>query len=297
MAQRIDAQVVLKAIGRLMKINIICSDFGWIYEQFIEAFKKYSRHEIVVNATSDFDVVHYLPYYTCNKNSIHPSTAWFSHQEQKEPLRTKFLTTAKQVDFCFSHSKKYADYLQRMGIMNVQQIVPGIDLEAFKPNTEIYERHTPLKVGYVGRPYQSSNRKNPMLLERIAMTKGIEFKVTGGKLKAEEMPDFYRSVDLIVSPSTNEGGPMCIIEALACGKPVLCFDNVGQANEFNYGVFRVPDLREDLFLQRLEEFRDSRLVLPPPKNQAINKMRDQVLNFTQQNFVAAHDEVWDKLGE
>lgn len=279
-----------------MKINVICNDFCWIYEQFLEAFKKYSRHEIVVNAIDNFDIVHYLPYYE-QKSIFHPSTAWFSHQEQKEPLRTKFLTTAKQVDFCFSHSKKYADFLQRMGIINVQQIVPGIDLEDFKPNTEIYERHIPLKVGYVGRPYQSSNRKNPVLLEKITMIKDIEFKITGGKLKSEEMPDFYRSVDLIVSPSTNEGGPMCIIEALACGKPVLCFDDVGQANEFDYGVFRVPDLREDLFLQRLEEFRDGRLVLQPPKIQAVKKMRDQVLNFTLQNFVAAHDEVWTKLGE
>jgi hypothetical protein len=60
---------------------------------------------------------------------------------------------------------------------------------------------------------------------------------------------------------------------------------------------RIPDMREDLFLKALGDFRDGRLVLPPPKNQAVKKMRDQVLNFTAQNFVAAHDEVWSKLGE
>jgi glycosyltransferase involved in cell wall biosynthesis len=212
-----------------MKVNVICSDFGWIYEQFIEAFKKYSRHEIVVNATADFDVVHYLPYFEQqSKSAFHPSTAWFSHQEQKEPLRTKFLTVAKQVDFCFSHSQKYANLLIRMGTSEhrVKQIVPGIDLEAFKPDTDTYKRHEVLKVGYVGRPYKSSIRKNPVLLEKIATLKGIEVHITGGSMKAEHLPDFYRSMDLIVSPSSVEGGPMCIIESLACGKPVFCFGGV-----------------------------------------------------------------------
>lgn len=284
-----------------MKVNIICDEpnGGWIYNQFINQFKQYSKYEILINAKNGFDLVHYLPYYNVPKNPSRPCTAWFSHMEQREDLRSKFISTAQQVDFAISHSKKYADLLVRMGVKKVAQVMPGVDLDKFIPSSLNYSysisQKRPLVVGYIGRSYQSSNRKNPTLIEKISKIKGIDFRITGGKLSAEQMPDFYQKTDIIVSPSKNEGGPMCIIEALAVGKPIVCFDTVGVAEEFDFGLIKVKDFDENQFIKIIEDWRDGILVLNPPKASAVESMRSQVINYTWKNFVDKHDQIWGNI--
>lgn len=278
-----------------MKVNIVCSDPTWIYGQFIDKFKLLSKNEILLNAKSGFDVAHYLPYYEIPKKPFAFSTAWMSHMENKEPLKTKFLSSARLVSCAISHSKKYADLLKRMGIKNVVQIMPGVELDKFVPNSETYKSNKPLVVGYVGRAYSSSNRKNPTLIDRVSKIEGIIFKATNGKIPADKMPEFYNSVDLIISPSTVEGGPMAIQEALAVGKPVICFQSVGVSDEFDFGLVKVPDFNEDKFIKIIEDWRDGTLVLNPPKVLAVSSMRNQVLPFTWENFVAKHDEVWEQV--
>lgn len=282
-----------------MKINIICSDPTWIYGQFIDQFKKHSEHDIYVNIKMGYDLVHYLPYYEVPKNPFSPCTGWFSHMEQKEPLKTRFFSAAKQVNVAIGHSKKYTDLLKRMGIRNTQQVMPGVELDKFKPNSDLYsynvDQKRPLIVGYVGRAYSSSNRKNPSLIDKISKLPGIDFRATNGKILAEDMPNFYNSVDLIVSPSIVEGGPMAVQEALAVGKPIVCFQSVGVSDEFDFGLIKVPDFSEDKFIQAVENWRDGTLILNPPKVSAINNMRNQVLPFTWENFVKRHDEIWESL--
>ena len=60
---------------------------------------------------------------------------------------------------------------------------------------------------------------------------GISIKWTNGSLAYDELADFYRSVDYILVTSEIEGGPMCIKEAVAMGKPVIT-TKVGWYNEF-----------------------------------------------------------------
>ena len=280
----------------MMKINIVCDEAagGWIYSKFIEKFKKHSIHEILVNSKDSFDVAHYLPYYNIPKKLPNLSTAWFSHMEQKEELKSKFITSAQKVNVAISHSKKYADLLSRMGVKNVIQIMPGVDLLKFVPSNYVVDNKS-LVVGYVGRAYSSSNRKNPELLDKITKIKDIELKITGGKISEDKMPDFYNSVDLVISPSKIEGGPMAIQEALACGKPIVCFQSVGVVDEFNHGLIKIADFNEDNFIKAIEDWCDGKLVLNPPKASSVEKMRSQVLKYTWENFVNEHDKVWSKL--
>jgi len=114
-----------------MKVNIVCTDVGWIYSKFVEMFRKYSKHEIVLNESGD--VTHYIPYYEVPKNPSMPCTAWMSHMEDRKDLKEKFIHAGQTVSMPISHSQKYADLLQReYGVIWVKNVIPGVDLDMFK---------------------------------------------------------------------------------------------------------------------------------------------------------------------
>jgi len=278
-----------------MKVNIVCDEAGagWIYDQFVDAFKKYSKHEILIN-NYDCDLIHFLPYYL-TKSINKPSTAWFSHQEIKDPLKSKFISSGKSVDFAISQSKKYADILEKSGIKNVTQIVPGIDLDRFKMRSTKRSKSNKLKLGYVGRQYSSSNRKNPNLLKRISKLPFVDFRTTGGKLTAKEIPGFYSRLDFIISPALVEGGAMCITEGLGVGTPTVCFENVGVADEFDLGVIKIPFNDSDAFVAKLEELHRIKGCLYYRKQHIMEQMREQVAAHSVENFAKEHDKIWDEV--
>lgn len=59
-------------------------------------------------------------------------------------------------------------------------------------------------------------------LEHLAARTGVEQQVNFlGKIPHNQLPYYYNMADLLALPSKMEGVPMVILEALACGKPVL----------------------------------------------------------------------------
>lgn len=85
-----------------------------------------------------------------------------------------------------------------------------------------------LVVGWAGNPADPAKRFNDIILP--ACDNGISLKVANGSLPLQEMPDFYRSLDVILVASIGEGTPLPLIEAMACG----CFPistDVGVAPE------------------------------------------------------------------
>ncbi|TLN21232.1 glycosyltransferase family 4 protein, partial [bacterium] len=49
----------------------------------------------------------------------------------------------------------------------------------------------------------------------------------GGQVSGDDLPDYYRSADLYVSASHSDGSSVSLMEALACGLPVLVSDIAG----------------------------------------------------------------------
>lgn len=279
-----------------MKINIICTDVGWIYSKFVTMFRTYSKHQILLNQQGEVDVTYYLPYYEAPLVPVHPSTAWMSHQEEKKDLKAKFVSVAKRVDCPISHSKKYADLLRdEYGVDTVRQVMPGVDLNKFQLRSSEILSHDRLIVGYVGRQYTSSDRKNPGLLEKIGKLPFVDLRITGGKIKEENIPKFYRSLDVTISPARIEGGPLSVQESLAVGTPVLCFDSVGVANEFNIGVLKVPFGDDEAFIKKLTKFWTTKRYEKYRDLELMKKLRSQVEEQTWKNFVKMHDNIWESL--
>ena len=64
--------------------------------------------------------------------------------------------------------------------------------------------------------------------KRLMAAKGVNCHFTG-KVPPEEIPDLLNCVDLLVLPSSLEGLPLVVIEALSCGAHVVATNVIGTA--------------------------------------------------------------------
>ncbi len=113
---------------------------------------------------------------------------------------------------------------------NTFLITNGTDLELFKPVDRKPRRK--FVVGFVGNLSSPSFReyKGYDMLEMAVETLSKELKrevelkpalYGAGQLPYTEMPAYYNELDCLVHPSKNEGCSNTIVEALACGVPVI----------------------------------------------------------------------------
>lgn len=168
------------------------------------------------------------------------TAGFFTHRERDGELGRRFNRIAARIDWCFAQSQRTALLLPAPKT----SIIPTFPLSA-----AFYKRT--LVLGIVGRGY-SSGRKRMDWLADIRAIEGVTALVTGGKLKAAEMPGFYRKMDYLLVLSDNEGGPQPVLEAIATCKPVIA-PNVGYCWEY-------PCIRYSTKADLLEIL--SKLVLP-----------------------------------
>jgi len=177
--------------------------------------------------------------YALYKPTNTKTAAFFTHREI-DVRGEDFDRIASKLDWCFAQSQRTALLLPA----HKTSIIPTFPLSA-----AFYKKQ--LVLGVVGRGY-SSGRKRMDWVEDIRSIEGVTVLETGGKLKAEEMPGFYRKIDYLLVLSDNEGGPQPVLEAIASCKPIIA-PNVGYCWEY-------PCIRYTLKTELLEIL--SKLVLP-----------------------------------
>ncbi|TPN80423.1 glycosyltransferase [Mesorhizobium sp. CU2] len=110
------------------------------------------------------------------------------------------------------------------GISRLPRVVSlGVDYESF-----FSDLPTSLtKVGYatsMSALTYDVEWKRGHLAEAAARDAGLAFKVagsTGNQISFHDMPDFYRSVDAVLTSSLNESGPLSVLEGAAAGRLVI----------------------------------------------------------------------------
>lgn len=98
--------------------------------------------------------------------------------------------------------------------------IPDGIFEGFEPSEFV--------VGFAG---EASNYKGYPIIEKACEDLGVKFK-PATNLKPEDMRDYYKSINLLVSASENEGFCHPVMECLSLNIPVLT-TNVGMARYFN----------------------------------------------------------------
>lgn len=110
------------------------------------------------------------------------------------------------------------------GISRIPKVVPlGIDYQSFF--SALPEQLT--TVGYATSMSVTTygvEWKRGALAEAATLQAGLAFKVAGStasQISFHDMPEFYRSVDAVLSSSINESGPLSVMEGAAAGRLVI----------------------------------------------------------------------------
>lgn len=169
--------------------------------------------------------------------------------------RTKFrvkrvAAITDRYDAATVHSEYHRRMLREVGVTDskITVLPPGID-PIFRPDDVVRSRDDEVPtLLYVGdfTPYKGF----PTLLDAVshldqevrivALGEGspegfdldaVENLEVVGFVERNELPSYYRAADLFVMPSVDEAGPNTIVEALACGIPVVVTDVPG-INEY-----------------------------------------------------------------
>lgn len=106
-------------------------------------------------------------------------------------------------------------------IMYVGNLKPHKNLERFLEAYSKIKNREETQLVLVGKAFENYNilddRKRQLGIQKNVIHTGI--------VSQEELVDLYNLADLYVLPSLYEGFGLPIIEALACGTPVICSDN------------------------------------------------------------------------
>ena len=206
------------------KSEVLWSKFPWLYfifEHFIFAFTDYIY--TVSNNTLEF----YQSKYTeqTEKFSFLPTWAdidiFFPKNESKFSIRSNLLSLSKDLPI----NEKWILFVGRLQ----EQKAPLRVIDTFM---EYYRKDNAACLIIVGK----GNLREAMVsyVKKLKMENKVFFL---GNVSQETLALFYRGSDVLLLTSNFEGMPMCVLEALGCGLPVVS-TNVGEVkrvvkNEFS----------------------------------------------------------------
>ncbi len=136
-------------------------------------------------------------------------------------------------------------------------IIPnGVDLEFFKPEGRIIKRFKDGKINilfvgrieerkglfYLVRAFEKLKKKEKNIrlivvgegkeekekIEKFIKKRKIQDIIFEGSAREEDLPKYYRTCDIFCSPAIfGESFGIVLLEAMACGKPIVAFSNTG----------------------------------------------------------------------
>jgi len=265
-----------------MAVYIKITDRNWIIEQLASSLA--DRLEYVTYGTADApssaSACYYMTYSSHAEDDYHGvKLAFFTHLEEDAQAEARFYDVASRVDHRVCMADRYSKLLRDRGFEATTTLTPGVDLQRFQAK---------LRVGVVGRTYHTG-RKGEELVASVMDMPGIDWFFTGSgwpspalHVSDDDLADFYRSLDYVLVPARYEGGPMPLIESLACGTPVIAPD-VGFVERFPHLSYRTSDAAD------LRRVLDECL-------QKKHDLRRAVEDCTWDAWARGHDDLFRQLG-
>jgi len=211
----------------MIRVNLIITA-KWAVRSLGVSLYENQPEDISINisdkSTDNTDINYYFAFGNFKgKPTSAIDLSFFTHPDNK-----KFESVARKSDHCVVMCKKYEKFLISKGIdkKKITLIYPGID-QIFKPKLKVLQ---PVRMEVSGnRP----NRKGLSLWNKVKDLPYVECLCTNGKYSVGELYELYKNTDIVLSTSILEGGPLCILEALACGCLVIAPSGVGFIDDFS----------------------------------------------------------------
>ncbi len=203
---------------------------SWVYSDYSKAY--------IEKLGFEYDT--FIEKFLKNKNIVSGVyDHWFLNAEKE---RTEFILNnikdyyvssqiLKQIYFKFDKKPSFV-------------ISDGVDLDLFKmfDNNKYknlnFNQHK-LKIGWTGNSKFSDEKDDdlkglnkvirPTVVELIQEGYNVELKIADGNIELiphDKMPNYYNDIDIYVCASRTEGTPNPVLEAMACGVPIIS-TNVG----------------------------------------------------------------------
>jgi teichuronic acid biosynthesis glycosyltransferase TuaC len=235
--------------------------------------------------------------------------------ENAKELYIDVLGNADKVIFVSNALLNKAKSLSYSGT-NAVVIPNGIDPKIFKPlDKEKIKKELGLNkkvVGYVGNlKYVKRADKFSEIFENIALKQEVEFLVVGdgelrenvekeckhkslkvkfvGRVPNDEVPYYMNAMDVMILPSRNEGWPCVVLEAQACGVPVVGSSNGGIPEAIGDGGIAVEE--GENFEKRFAEAVINLLENPIDSN----CIREKALEYSWENIVKKEVKVYEEV--
>lgn len=181
---------------------------------------------------------------------MRPYSTWLQRLHYRTDLPYLIRRSVACADSLVSVSHYTAALIQHELALSrpIKVIYNGIDTTRFVPGTRTDKTVRVLFSGNL------SMRKGAHLLPDIARhlapkvqllyTRGLgrggvsvcgEHLVDLGPIRHEDMPALYRSVDLVLLPTVREGLSLAVLEAMACGLPVIATDIASLPEQIVHG--------------------------------------------------------------
>lgn len=208
-------------------------------------------------------------------------------------------------------SRYTADFAKMdLGIKkDIQVIYNGVDSVFFAPKDK--NSGNKIRVFYSGN---ISLRKGAQWLPAIAsgLDKNIEIHYTSGlngkrviknappnlipvgSVPYKKMPDFYNSMDMLLMPTVREGFSLSVLEAMACGLPVVASDcsSLPEQVIHNKGGFLCPVGDVVAFTEKINTMAASR---PLRKEMGIFNRERVEEAFTLDRMVSKYEELFQEV--
>ena len=228
-----------------MSDNLVCSDHksDWIIARLARHLTKYNGWGVTRGPNPGAAVNVYFPY-VFFKPDRHPkatkAVGFMTHREGGAKGKM-WHRAAEHLDLCVCMAERYARELAESG--KGVPVPVCYEVKEFTPRPR-QERKRP-KVGLGGTVYRGGRKGEGLALALYKAKRNKWDMCASGKPMANskpwpipskiyswaDMPKYYHSLDVYVSTSTIEGGPVTVLEALGCGRPVVIGKGVGIESE------------------------------------------------------------------